>query len=90
MLNLALASGSRRAQTLAIDYVVHHVKANGSTSPKVFKGWTLTLPAEGELVLAKRHALKPITTRTYYPGRHRVVVQVNGQAVAEAAFALRV
>ena len=87
-LTLRLRSTAASAQRLAIDYAVHHVKADGSSSAKVFKGWALTLPARGELVLDKRHAVRPITTRRYYPGWHRVVVQVNGQAVAETGFEL--
>ncbi len=89
-LALHLRSTAASAQRLAIDYAVHHVKADGSTSPKVFKGWTTSLPARGEARLEKRHAVRPITTRRYHPGRHRVVVQVNGQPVAEAAFELLV
>lgn len=76
-------------QALVIDYVVHHVKADGRTSPKVFKGWQLTLAPGESRMLRKRHAVKPITTRVYYPGLHRVELQVNGQVVAEAAFELR-
>jgi len=89
-MTLALRSTARTAQTLAVDYAVHHVKADGSTSPKVFKGWQLTLAPRETRTLLKQHSLKPVTTRTYHPGRHRVVVQVNGQPVAEAAFVLRV
>ena len=33
-------------------------------------------------------AVRPITTRTYHPGRHRVTLQVNGTVRAEAAFEL--
>ncbi len=87
-LTLVLASHSGKPQTLAIDYAVHHVKADGSTSPKVFKGWQLTLPPRGERVLTRQHAVKPITTRRYHAGLHPVVVQVNGRPVAEAAFEL--
>lgn len=89
-LTLALHSAARSAQPLAIDYAVHHVKADGSTSPKVFKGWQLTLAARERRLLEKQHALRPISTRTYHGGRHRVVVQINGRPVAEAAFMLRV
>jgi 3-methyladenine DNA glycosylase AlkC len=89
-LTLELHSTARSAQALAIDYAVHHVKADGSTSPKVFKGWQITLVAGEHRTLSKSHSLKRITTRTYYAGRHRVVLQVNGRAVAEAAFVLRV
>ncbi len=88
-LALQLRSAAASVQRLVIDYAVHHVKADGSTSPKVFKGWTLELPARGEAALEKRHAVRPITTRRYFAGRHRVVVQVNGRAVAEGAFVLR-
>ena len=34
-------------QALVVDYAVHHGKASGGTSARVFKGWTLQLPAHG-------------------------------------------
>lgn len=83
-----LASGARSQQTLAVDYLVHHVRANGDTSAKVFKGWTLDLAPGETRRLGKKHSLRPITTRRYYPGKHRVELQVNGSVVAEAAFTL--
>ncbi|MBY4597403.1 DNA alkylation repair protein [bacterium BD-1] len=85
-----LASSSPRAQSLVVDYVVHHVKANGGTSPKVFKGWKLELGPRETRRLEKKHSLRPITTRVYHPGLHRVQLQVNGKVVAEAAFTLAV
>lgn len=87
-LTAVLESGSRRAQSLVVDYVVHHVKANGSTSPKVFKGWKLALAAGETRRLVKSHSLRPISTRRYHAGRHRIELQVNGAVVAEAAFTL--
>jgi 3-methyladenine DNA glycosylase AlkC len=87
-LTLRLRSTSRQAQRLAVDYAVHHVKAHGGTSAKVFKGWQLELPPQGEVTLTKRHPVKPITTRRYHAGRHGVAVQVNGGVVAEASFGL--
>ena len=88
VLTLQLRSSSPRKQRLAIDYAVHHVKASGSTSPKVFKGWLLDLPPFGELTLTRRHSLKPITTRRYHAGRHVVSLQANGRTVAQTAFEL--
>jgi len=89
-LDLQLVSSAAKPQRLVVDYAVHHVKADGRLSPKVFKGWNLELPARGELALAKRHPLKPITTRRYHAGRHLVEVLVNGRVVAEAAFELSI
>ncbi|MEY8689846.1 MAG: DNA alkylation repair protein, partial [Leptothrix sp. (in: b-proteobacteria)] len=87
-LAVELDSGVRQAQTLVVDYVVHHVKANGGTSPKVFKGWNLTLGPLELRSLVKRHVLRRITTRRYHPGLHRVELQVNGRVLAEATFEL--
>ena len=88
-LSVTLQSTARQPQPLEIDYAVHHVRANGGTSPKVFKGWKLTLAPGEARSLEKRHSLKPVTTRTLYPGLHRIEVLINGQALAEAAFDLR-
>ncbi len=87
-LTLTLNSTARRVQKLAIDYVVHHVKADGRTTPKVFKGWTLDLPAGESVVLDKRHSMRAVTTRRYHAGTHAVEVQVNGRVVASAPFTL--
>jgi hypothetical protein len=76
------------AQTLAIDYAVHHVKADGRTSPKVFKGWTCTLAPGESRTLIKRHSMRAVTTRRYHPGNHRVSIQVNGTTVTDATFRL--
>lgn len=88
-LTLTLTSAAAEPQALTIDYVVHHVKASGETSPKVFKGWNVVVAPGATITLVKRHTVKPITTRRYYPGRHPVVIQANGAAVAEAYFDLQ-
>ncbi len=88
MLEAQLTSTSRSPQELVVDYVVHHVKANGETSPKVFKGWRLTLAPGETRVLTRKHNVKPITTRRYYAGRHEIALQINGKDVARDAFTL--
>lgn len=87
-LAVTLASSSPRPQKLAIDYAVHHVKANGETSPKVFKGWTLELGAQEQRELRKTHSLRPVTTRTYHAGRHVIELRINGRIAGEAVFNL--
>ncbi len=89
-LQIDLQSTARTAQRLAIDYAVHHVKAGGHTTPKVFKGWVLELAPGEQRQLIKRHSLKPVTTRRYHPGAHALDLRINGQVLAEAGFDLRV
>ncbi len=86
---LELRSTAKSEQKLVVDYVIHHVKANGGRSPKVFKLKTFVLPASASVRLRKRHSLAPITTRTYYPGEHLLEVQVNGKVVRRTAWTLR-
>jgi len=85
---LSLTSKTKHEQKLMVDYVVHHQKANGSTSPKVFK-WRSIMLQPGELLSGtKNHAIKKITTRVYYPGAHKIEIMVNGVSVAIADFQL--
>jgi 3-methyladenine DNA glycosylase AlkC len=87
-LDVTLRSRARVKQALIVDYAVHHVKASGATSPKVFKGWALELAPGEERALRRSHAVRPITTRRYFAGTHRVELLVNGRAVAEGVFEL--
>ncbi len=87
---IELRSSHSEDQRLMIDYVVHHQKANGTLSPKVFKWKSVNLAAEGELELARAHRFKPVTTRVYHSGLHRLEIQINGRSVAMADFELEV
>lgn len=89
-LSFTLANPTTEAVPVVVDFVVHHRRANGSTSPKVFKLSTRTLAAGETAAITKRHPMRPITTRTYYPGEHRVEIQVNGAVRAGALFQLEV
>lgn len=83
-----LTSTSDESQNLIVDYIIHHVKANGKTSPKVFKWKTVSLPPHKQLTAQRRHKIKPITTRVYYPGTHRVEIVANGKVLGGADFEL--
>ena len=88
VLTARLESSAAPAQPLVVDYAVHHVKADGSTSAKVFKGWQLELPGRQAVTLTRRHSMRVITTRRYSPGRHVVELRINGAVVATASFML--
>ena len=88
-LRAELRSRSARPQRLAVDYVIHYVKARGPAFEKVFKWTVLDLPARGEAVLEKSQLLRDFTTRKHHPGQHRVELQVNGARLAAADFLLK-
>lgn len=75
-------------ERLIIDYAIHHVKANGDLRPKVFKWAEVAMKPGGVHRARKRHKIKPITTRVYYPGLHKVDVRVNGVSLGVREFHL--
>ena len=83
-----LQSVGDETQQLMIDFVMHFVKANGKTAPKVFKLKKATLKAGDSLFVSKSHSIRPISTRRYYAGRHRLEIQANGRIVGGADFEL--
>jgi hypothetical protein len=87
-IDATIVSTSRKQQRLAVDYLVHYIKANGACSPKVFKWSELDLAPGATISLRKRQSIRDFTTRTHFPGRHVVELQVNGKRMAEASFDL--
>ena len=72
---------------LRLEFLIEFVKANGKTAGKVFK------IAEGDYnedqkLVAKSFSFKPISTRKYYPGTHRLSVLINGNSFASQSFEL--
>ncbi len=85
---LSLASTSDQEQPLILDFIIHHQKANGRTSPKVFKWKMLTLGPRAKLNANKKHPIRKITTRVYYPGTHRLEILANGVPIKSLDFEL--
>lgn len=85
--NLSM-DGLPKGTGLMIDYAIHFVKANGKRAAKVFKWKDLKNHSGGGLEASRKHVIKPITTRVYYPGEHMIEIMVNGRSVAQAEFTL--
>jgi 3-methyladenine DNA glycosylase AlkC len=75
-------------ERVAVDFVVHFVKANGSASARVFKGAVRVLGPGGSTVVTRSVSLAQQSTRTHHPGVHRVEVQVNGRRSEAGSFLL--
>lgn len=85
-----LTSNANKEQSLVIDYAIHYVKANGTTSPKVYKLKNVSLQPNETLLLQKKQPFKSISTRTFYSGEHRLELLINGVAIAEKSFNLNI
>ena len=79
-LHCTLYNPSAQSTHALADWRVHYVKANGTLSPKVFKGTTVQIDAQGHGLLKKTLSLRQMSTRTHQPGRHTVEIVLNGHA----------
>ncbi len=87
---VGITSVSSQPQRLAIDYVIHYVKARGAAFEKVFKWTELELAPHQSVQLSKNQLIRDFTTRKHHAGHHRVELQINGQRVAVTGFDLEV
>ncbi|MDJ0768230.1 MAG: DNA alkylation repair protein [Ilumatobacter sp.] len=71
-----------------VDLRVHFVKANGSTSPKVFKGAEVEIEPGSASAVRKTISVAQQSTRTHHPGTHAVEAIVNGRTVPLGEFDL--
>lgn len=83
-----LRNTGHEVASLAIDYVVHHRKANGALTTKTFKLTTASLRPGERMRVERRHPFRTITTRRYHLGEHAIALQVNGIATEPARFEL--
>jgi 3-methyladenine DNA glycosylase AlkC len=81
-----ITSTAETDQELMIDYIVHYMKANGKTAPKVFKLSKKTVKAGETLSFSKKHSVKQMSTRKHYAGEHALEMQVNGKTYGKHCF----
>ncbi len=79
-------AGSR--QRLAMNYIVHFVKANGARKPKVFRLPEKRLAPGAILDLQKTHKFLAYKNQTFYSGEHLLELVINGVSYARIPFEL--
>ncbi len=72
---------------LRLEYEIEFVRLHRKTSKKIFKIGEGKISADAKSY-QKQHSFKPISTRKYYSGQHRLSILVNGKKIATGAFEL--
>lgn len=75
---------------IILDHEVHLLKSNNTHNIKCFKGKSIELIPMEQKKLSFNIPLKPVTTRTYYSGKHFWNIKVNGKSEERLAFTLSV
>jgi len=81
-------SCAENSQWLMIDYIIHHQRSKGQLIPKVFKLKKKEIQAGETIQFIKKHGFQEVTTRRYYPGLHKLDIQINGKVYAHTDFIL--
>ena len=76
---LVICNQSPRSLRVMFDYAVHHRKANGTLTPKVFKGRVKELAAGERWEIHGTHSFRQVTTRVYHAGKHQFEPRLNGK-----------
>jgi 3-methyladenine DNA glycosylase AlkC len=84
----AVANTNTAEQKIRLEYAIFYPMKNGKFSKKVYKiSERIFAPKETSTINRKQKFI-PITTRTFYPGLHKVTMIVNGEEKAAGEFEL--
>ena len=87
--SFTLTSTSHKEQNVMADYIIHFNKASGKLAPKTYKLSKLVLRPNESVHLEKNHTLRLMSTRTLYPGKHVLELQINGRSFGKKIFLLK-
>jgi 3-methyladenine DNA glycosylase AlkC len=88
-LSFDIESQADEPLNLMVDYVVYHLRANGTLSPKVFKLTKKAIQPGEILRIERKHSFAPVTTRKYYPGEQAIEPKINGRLFGRVEFNLK-
>jgi 3-methyladenine DNA glycosylase AlkC len=78
----------KKERLLRMEYAIYFLRQNGQFSRKVFKISERTLQSNENISINRKQSFKPITTRKYYPGQHKVSLILNGKESEAKEFVL--
>ena len=76
-------NNSKQERNIRLEYKVAFVKANGSTSDKVFQLSEFTLKSNSQKHFKRKQWFKELSTRKHYPGEHKITLVINGDEKGE-------
>jgi len=86
--SFTVCSEAKKSQLLLINYIMYFLKKDGSSSTKTFKITRSELESDKCLEFNKIHRMKSMSTKTLYPGEHKIELQINGEKYKTATFTL--
>lgn len=86
--DFSLQNDCSEQKIIRLEYAVYFRKANGQLSKKVFKISEREYQPMETIRYERRQSFRPITTRKYYPGMHKISIIINGKEFDALEFLL--
>ena len=86
--SFAINNQAPMEKLIRLEYALYYKKQNGSYTKKVFKISERNLEPNNTLEIIRKQSFKPITTRKYYNGEHKVAMIINGEESDALSFKL--
>lgn len=86
--SFAIKTRHTKKQNIRLEYALYFLKANGQHTKKVFKISEKQLQPGETVQFQRKQSFKPITTRKYYPGKHKISIIANGKEFDAKVFVL--
>jgi 3-methyladenine DNA glycosylase AlkC len=83
-----VSNESKKKQTVRLEYGLYYLKANGQWAKKVFKISEKPVGPGVRLTVERKQSFRKITTRVFYPGKHKLSIIVNGEEKGSKTFEL--
>lgn len=86
--SFTIQNTGKKANTIRLEYAVYYLKQNDQYGKKVFKISERCFGPGEKTVINRKQSFRIITTRKFYPGKHKLSLIVNGKENKPVEFRL--
>jgi len=86
--SFTIKNKSSKKQTVRLEYGIYYKKAKGHLARKVFKISERVYEPGEKIKVTRQQPFKPITTRKFHTGQHKISIIVNGEEKKHGRFEL--
>ncbi len=84
----SIVNQDHKKAKVRLEYGLYYQKKNGTLARKVFKISEREIEPQRTYEIKRKQSFRPVTTRIFYPGTHRLSIIINGQELQIKTFEL--
>lgn len=88
--SFSIKNCGKQLEKVRIEYVVYYQLFNETLSPKIYQLGDKDIKPNQTVSISRKRSFKKITTRKFYPGKHKIAIILNGKHFSELEFELEI